>query len=251
MTKRLLSGIAYTLVAVAAMCFTSCSDDEEPAKTPIALPQVAVTNATHNSLTFEWAPVSGAVQYGYKVYDALDEIVAGGVTEKTSVSISDLNYLSSYTIQVWAYPTIEDDTATASDKAELTVTTPFYTALNFAGTHTSGVISQTYSATIVETRQQPDRFGTFAIKGFYGVEGYDLEFTVNSDNTITVTNGTIDEASGWKKVATGSTNARVKNGLLIDDSRSSFSRTDFTVTFYAKGTRGSNEGYDTFVWEEE
>ena len=251
MTKRLLSGIAYTLVAVAAMCFTSCSDDEEPVKTPIALPQVAVTNATHNSLTFEWAPVSGAVQYGYKVYDALDEIVAGGVTEKTSVSISDLNYLSSYTIQVWAYPTLEDDTATASDKAELTVTTPFYTALNFAGTHTSGVISQTYSATIVETRQQPDRFGTFAIRGFYGVEGYDLEFTVNADNTITVVNGTIDEGSGWKKVATGASNARVKNGLLIDESRSEFSRNDCTVTFYAKGTRGSNEGYDTFVWEEE
>ena len=251
MTKRLLSGIAYMLVAVAAMCFTSCSDDDEPAKTPIALPQVTIASATYHSLTFEWAPVTGAVQYGYKIYDALDEIVVGGVTEKTSVSIDGLNYLSDYTIHVWAYPTLEDDASTASDEAVLTATTPFYTALNFAGTHTSGVISQSYSATIVETRQNPNQYGTFAIKAFYGVEGYDLEFTVNPDNTITVVNGTIDEDSGWKKVATGATNARVKNGLLIDESRSSFSRTDYTVTFYAKGTRGSNEGYDSFTWEEE
>ena len=251
MTKRLLSGIAYSLVAVAAMCFTSCSDDDEPVKTPIALPQVTVANATYHSLTFEWAPVTGAVQYGYKIYDALEEIVAGGVTEKTSVSIDGLNYLSAYTIHVWAYPTLEDDASTASDEAVLTVTTPFYTALNCAGTLTSGVISQSYATTIVETRQQPDQFGTFAIRGFYGVEGYDLEFTVNADNTITVVNGTIDEATGWKKVATGASNARVKNGLLIDESRSEFSRNDCTVTFYAKGTRGSNEGYDTFVWVEE
>ena len=74
-------------------------------------------------------------------------------------------------------------------------------------------------------------------------------FTGNADNTINVLNGEIDEASGWIKVQTGANSVRVRNGLLIDPSRSYFDYASKQVYYYTKGTRGSNEGYEYYTWE--
>lgn len=246
-----LSNIACSLVAIAAMCMASCSDDEV-VKTPIAQPSIQVTQASHNSLTFEWTAVDGAVQYGYKFYDSMGELLDGGVTNVTSVSFTGLSLLSEYTLHVWAYPTMADEAATASDEAILSYTTPFFTALNNVGVYYSAVVPNgSYDATIVEERTAQDRFGTITIKNFYGVEGYDLVFTVNADNTINILNGEADEASGMIKVMTGNSNVRVKSGLLIDPADSYFDRENFELYFYAKATRGSSAGYDYYAWTEE
>lgn len=239
------------MVAIAAMCTTSCSDDD-PVKTPIDIPSIQVTQASHNSLSFEWSAVDGAVQYGYKLCDSMGEIVEGGVTNITSVSFSGLALLSEYTLHLWAYPSMADEAATASDEAILSYTTPFFTALNNAGVYYSAVVPNgSYDAAIVEERTAQDRFGTITIKNFYGVEGYDLVFTVNADNTINILNGEADEASGMIKVMTGNSNVRVKSGLLIDPADSYFDRENFELYFYAKATRGSSAGYDYYAWTEE
>lgn len=239
------------MVAIAAMCTTSCSDDD-PVKTPIDIPSIQVTQVSHNSLSFEWSAVDGAVQYGYKLCDSMGEIVDGGVTSVTTVSFSGLALLSEYTLHLWAYPSMADEAATASDEAILTCSTSFYTALNDSGVLTSAVVPNgSYDATIVEERTSQDSFGTFTIKSFYGVEGYDLVFTVNADNTINILNGEADEASGMVKVATGNSNVRVKSGLLIDPTDSYFDRENFELYFYAKATRGSSAGYDYYAWTEE
>lgn len=245
------SNIACSLVAIAAMCTTSCSDDD-PVKTPIDIPSIQVTQASHNSLSFEWSAVDGAVQYGYKLCDSMGEIVDGGVTNITSVSFSGLALLSEYTLHLWAYPSMADEAATASDEAIMTCSTSFYTALNDSGVLTSAVVPNgSYDATIVEERTSQDRFGTFTIKGFYGAEGYDLVFTVNANNTINILNGEVDATTGWIKMKTGNSNVRVKNGLLINQADSYFDRENLELYFYAKATRGSSEGYDYYTWAAE
>ena len=70
----------------------------------------------------------------------MGEIVEGGVTNITSVSFSGLALLSEYTLHLWAYPSMADEAATASDEAILTCSTSFYTALNDSGVLTSAVV---------------------------------------------------------------------------------------------------------------
>ncbi|MGM9803305.1 MAG: hypothetical protein ACI308_03925 [Muribaculaceae bacterium] len=242
--------ILSVAIALMALCTVSCSDDD-PVKTPIAQPTIQVTYATYNTLTFEWNAVGGAVQYGYKLYNSMGELIDGGVTGNTTATFTGLTLQSEYTLHLWAYPTMANETAIASDEAILSYTTPFYTALNYQGVTYSAVVPNgAYNATIVEERTNQNAFGTFTIKRFYGVEGYDLQFTVNDDNTINIVNGEVYDDDGWIIVMPGLNNVRVKNGLLIDPSRSYFDRENFELYYYAKGTRGSSEGYDYFVWTE-
>lgn len=112
------------LLAIASVCttLTSCSDDV--VKTPLQAPVVSEGTKTVSTLSFSWAPVEGASQYAYELYDADDKLVSGygGVTTATSYIATGLKHNTTYTLKVWAYSPI-DGNRTTSPVATLTAKT--------------------------------------------------------------------------------------------------------------------------------
>ena len=99
----------------------SCSNDDSPL-TPLAQVSVQNTQADYNSLTFVWAKVAGATQYGYELYDGSDNLVVRSVTDQTEVTVTGLKAATEYTMNVWAYAPIGGD-MTSSEPTSLTSTT--------------------------------------------------------------------------------------------------------------------------------
>ena len=110
---------------MAAVCMTlsSCSDDTVT-KTPLQAPVVSEGAKTVSTISFSWAPVEGASQYAYELYDADDKQVSGygGVTTATSYIATGLKHNTAYTLKVWAYSPLDGNRST-SPVATLTATT--------------------------------------------------------------------------------------------------------------------------------
>ena len=90
------------LAGMALMGLSACSDDNgvtsnltEPTATNVA--------TSVNTLTFKWNQVDQATQYGYELTDPDGKVVVEDVTNATSVTISDLQPNTTYTLNVWAY----------------------------------------------------------------------------------------------------------------------------------------------------
>ena len=115
----------YLLLSMAAVCMTlsSCSDDTVT-KTPLQAPVVSEGAKTVSTISFSWAPVEGASQYAYELYDADDKQVSGygGVTTATSYIATGLKHNTAYTLKVWAYSPLDGNRST-SPVATLTATT--------------------------------------------------------------------------------------------------------------------------------
>lgn len=100
MKKYKMFGMLLSLMLAAGI--SSCSDDD-------ALPELLQpeslenTKATYNSLTFEWTPVEGAIQYGYQLVTVDKTPVASGVIQATKVKISDLADDTEYILRVWPF----------------------------------------------------------------------------------------------------------------------------------------------------
>ena len=103
-TKILSMGL---MMAVAA-AFTGCSDDEV-IKTPLQQPSVTEGAASYNTLTFSWDKVPNAVQYGYRLTDPLDKVIAEKATVDTSVAFTGLEPATTYTLSVWAFANVNSD----------------------------------------------------------------------------------------------------------------------------------------------
>ena len=253
MHKKLMKTGGYTALclglAFAGMTFLSCNDDE-PA---VSLQQPALTcDLTYNTLSVSWENVPQAVQYGYFLYDANNEVITGDVTTKTSFFVGNLQKLTDYKVVVYAYSALDGNQITSSIQQD--IQTPYYTQLDHAGTYESAMINNgSWTAPIKEERTEghENEFGIFTIKDWYGAEGYDLQFTVNTaNNTIHILNGTEDEPTGYIKVATGQGFSTIRDGLLIDESRSFFDYEAHTLTIHGQATRGNREGDETFTWNE-
>ncbi|MDE5976513.1 MAG: hypothetical protein K2G69_08185, partial [Muribaculaceae bacterium] len=57
----------------------------------------------YNSLSFEWEPVKGAIQYGYQLVTEEGLPVAADVIQATKIKISDLQDDTEYTLRVWPF----------------------------------------------------------------------------------------------------------------------------------------------------
>ncbi len=110
-------------MAVAITTLTACSDDTVT-KTPLQAPVVSEGVKTVSTIAFSWAPVEGASQYAYELYDTDDKLVSGygGVTSATSYIASGLQHNTTYTLKVWAFSPV-DGNRTTSPVATLTATT--------------------------------------------------------------------------------------------------------------------------------
>ncbi|MGM9697963.1 MAG: hypothetical protein ACI3Y0_04900 [Prevotella sp.] len=113
--KGRLTGIVLTaLVAtVSTMLLSSCSDDDEMAKTPLDAASIMEGAKTVSTLAFSWSPVAGATQYAYELADPNGQVVLGGMTNKTSLLATGLKVNTTYTLSVWSYAALSGDKSTS------------------------------------------------------------------------------------------------------------------------------------------
>lgn len=102
---------AMLLSLACATGFYSCSDDDD-VKPALQNPTVTETAGAYNSLSFEWNEVANAVQYGYRLSDPDGIAVDAGVTHGKSVTIGGLQPATTYTLQVWAFASMDGDYST-------------------------------------------------------------------------------------------------------------------------------------------
>ncbi len=148
--------------------------------TPLATPVLTVN--TEGAATVSWEAIANAAYYSYTCTSE-DGTNITGTTSDTSVTFGGLQS-GEYTVTVRAVS--EYEACSDSETASVTFT---YEAVkeelwNVTGTVNDGA-NNTWNATMVAWSD-----GSYTIKDWYNTEGYDLEFYVNSDVTITVTNKT-------------------------------------------------------------
>ncbi len=209
---------------------------QTPAIKPLDKPSLSVN--LESGVTVSWNDVDNAAYYSYTCKSDNGTDVSGTTTD-TSVTFSGLK-TGDYTVTV----TAQSDNEAYSASETATVTFPYVETKDeiwrVKGTVDAGA-GKTWTATLVAWSN-----GSYTIKGWYGTEGYDLEFYVNSDATITVTNKITSD--GYDYVA-----ANADEWICIDTNYyegygaySSFSGTKLTgeIWFWSYETNG---WYD-FVW---
>ena len=204
--------------------------------TPLETPSLIVD--LESGVTVSWFAVENAAYYIYTCKSDNGTDISDTTTD-TSVTLSGLK-TGDYMVSVTAYS--ENEAYSTSETA--------YSSFSYVETkdeiwRVNGSVDdgagKTWTATLVAWSN-----GSYTIKGWYGTEGYDLEFYVNSDATITVTNKTTSE--GYDYVA-----ANADEWICIDTNYyegygaySSFSGTKLTgeIWFWSYATNG----YYDFVW---
>ena len=204
--------------------------------TPLETPSLIVD--LESGVTVSWFAVDNAAYYIYTCKSDNGTDISDTTTD-TSVTLSGLK-TGDYMVSVTAYS--ENEAYSTSETA--------YSSFSYVETkdeiwRVNGSVDdgagKTWTATLVAWSN-----GSYTIKGWYGTEGYDLEFYVNSDATITVTNKTTSE--GYDYVA-----ANADEWICIDTNYyegygaySSFSGTKLTgeIWFWSYATNG----YYDFVW---
>ncbi len=248
-TKAEFTGLddntAYTFKVVA--CPASGSEDyldsavgqcvgTTAAITPLAKPVLKVEVADQTA-TISWDAVPNADSY---VYSFLADGGAAGATSETSVTFE----LDPGKYTFYLYATSKNEAYSASERAstEFEIAKPVKKeAWSATGTVNDGA-GKTWEATLVAWED-----GSYTIKNWYGKEDYNLDFTVNENRTITVTNIVVGD-DGYNYVA-----ADADNWIAIDTnyyegygSYSDFSgdKDSGEVWFWSYETNG----YYDFVW---
>lgn len=192
------------LLSLACSCgVVSCNDDDD-LKPALQSPVVTETAGAYNSLSFEWNDVPDAVQYGYRLSDTDGIAVNAGVTYEKSVTITDLQPATTYTLQVWAFASMDGDYSTPP-AVTLTATTDPLIKLNTpVGLELASQNGCSYTATwnAVENASE-------------------YVYVVSDAEGNTVLNGTTSDASV------------LLNGLESGD---------YTFTVYAEGHGGYERG---------
>lgn len=207
-----------------------------PKITPLAAPDVTVSS--EDGIVVSWAAIDGAESYSYCYYPADDPGKAvEGETDYTSLKLSMLDP-GEYEFRIKAVSGEE-----AYSDSEYAKTT--FTAVKEKRWEAGGVFSpledgaECWNATIEGWSD-----GSYIIRNWYNVEGYDLEFTVDSWGIMTITN-----ADSYGYVASGRqgntadicTYTAYYNGYY---SYFSGNKDSGDLYFYNYET----EGFSTFVW---
>lgn len=234
-----------------AVTLTATTDALIKLGTPADL---ALTSDDGYTYTATWTAVENAKNYSYSVRSSAGVEVASKTTSKTSVSLGSLEN-GDYTFTVYAvgYDGYETGSMASAefnvDKPEVTET--LYTV---KGTYYSEQLNRSWDAYMAAYSD-----GTYSILAFYGVEGYNLDFKVdtsNGDDMFSFVNGEqVKVASnGYKtwQIPTGLSNPSV----LIAYPWSNYC--------YMEGDKSGGEvgignyygddfswGYDYFTWPTE
>ena len=234
----------YTLKVWAYAAYGSKSYDQSATveikgTTPkiVPLPAPEVTISTENGVEISWDAVEYAASYEY-YYNLPDEDAVTGATEATSLKLA---MLTPGTYEFGIKTISGDEAFNDSEYAKSS-----FTVVKEKRWESEGVFAPLDDDTDNTWRAVIEGWsdGSYVIRNWYNVEGYDFEFTVNTDETITVTN-----ASGGA-VASG----------LSGDSYDIYIYTSFYNSEYFSnftGTKDSGslwfynyntEGYSSFTW---
>lgn len=202
---------------------------------PLEAPQIEV-EVKSSVATISWAPVESAASYDYTY--VLNGAETSGNTTDTSLRINDVP-LGTHSVSVTAIP--GDDIHAASSTSSASFTRQTQVVMSVEGTYTS---SQTGTAWTCKLEKTDD--GGYTLYSWYGVEGYDLVFSVDPETSeLIILNASDTDSYGYYYVPTGTSIGDLP--CYPSDGFSSFtsSSTGGTITLYVWGADG---GTDTFVW---
>lgn len=207
------------------------------ARVPLATPSGIVAAAGNGGIVVSWNPVDHATSYHYTyIADGAEGDPVSASTKKTSVTLSGLP-VGDYIFTLYADSNEEE--YKESDVASITFTRSREETDRISGRYASCITNSSWSADLVIYDD-----GSYVIEKWYGVDGYDLEFTVNSDATVNIVNYGMASA-GWYYVPSGV--GSVGNvEIYPSDGYSYFSMSEATMWMYA--ANGNIEGYDKFTW---
>ena len=207
--------------------------------TPLATPVLTVS--TEGAATVSWEAIDNAAYYKYTCTSENGTDIFG-TTTGTSVTLRGLK-TGEYTVTVRAISEYEacSDSETAS--VTFTYETVVEESWSVTGTVSDGG-GNSWNATLVSWSD-----GSYTLRNWYNVEGYDLEFVINSDGSMSITNNYKDyEPKIW--VASGDD---VDNGWVQlytetngSDYYSYFKGSQTSGDFYVYNYRTS--GWYEFVW---
>lgn len=165
-----------------------------PAVVQLGMPEVKVVTSGATT-TASWKSVEHAKKYEYyvKLKDS-DKVLESGTVTDTEVALYGL--VGEYELGVKSLSTSEAYSDSEYDKVEFKVEKR--EVWRTVGTFNDGA-GHTWKATIVAYSND-----SYTILKWYGVEGYDLEFSVTSAGNVAVTNAYKDDGS-WYYVRTDAT----------------------------------------------
>lgn len=146
----------------------------------LATPTLTISNENGKTVA-SWNAVADAETYEYSIRDAANLLVTSGSIAETSYTIKGLDE-GDYTFNVTA--TTTQGGYLASDMASATFHVDKAESWRVTGTYYSESLNQSWEATIVAYSN-----GSYSILSFYGVEGYNFDFTPAADGSITIDNG--------------------------------------------------------------
>lgn len=143
----------------------------------------------------KWEPVDGAAYYTYS-YEIEGKVTTGS-TSATTLKITDVP-MGTHTVSVVAIPS--DDDHSESDAGVAQFTRQSVVVMSATGRYYSYQTGGEWDALIEKTDD-----GMYTIYAWYGVEGYDLVFTLAADNSgeIEILNAVSTDSSGYQYVPTG------------------------------------------------
>ncbi len=254
MTTYTLKVIAYSPMLdpvaanspIAEITATTC------AVIPLAAPTQLVATPDGSTIQVEWAEVEGATAYEYYYSDGIEE------TSHTTVSSPQATLRGvpngEFTFYVKAssdavYEATGEAVYTDSEYASVTFVRSRVETWRAEGTYLSGSGANNYAATLIAYDDN-----SYTIKDWQGVKGYDLEFAIEEDGSVTIANGKQDETSGTANtgVATGMDYAGYETYYIsIDSEKPTFTGNEKRGELYLCGSFDLDYFYyDTFWWGE-
>ena len=209
---------------------------QTPAIKPLDTPSLSVN--LEGGVAVSWNEVDNAAYYSYTCKSDNGTDISDTTTD-TSVTFNGLK-TGDYTVTVTAQS--EDEAYSVSETATVT----FYVETKDEIWRVDGTVNdgagKTWEATMVAWSD-----GSYTIRDWYNVEGYDLEFYVNDDGSISVANYYEEYYPNiWVESGDDTDNGWVK--IYTDGECSSFTGNKSAggeIWFYSCRTGG----YYDFVWE--
>ena len=225
-------GSEYSRSSVATLTGTT------PAIVQLGTPAPVAT--VENGVLITWEAIPNASGYSYQcVSDNGSDI--SGTTADTQVTLNSLN-TGFYTVSVKAVS--EDEAFSDSEYGSATFEIEKKEAWRTDGTFDDGA-GNTWPVTMIAWNN-----GTYTLKDWYNVEGYDLEFSVNDDTSINVLNyyepylpsiwvqTGAEEDNGWIEIYTATDGSNFYSSFAGSKSEGG------SVWFYSYKT----SGYAEFSW---
>lgn len=155
-----------------------------------------------NDMVFTWDEVAGADSYEYYVLDADGNQFTAGGTKSTTVTVTDLT-TGDYTFTIQAIATAPGYASSSVSELQFAFEKRKLELWRNTGTYLNEVLGTEYEATIVAYED-----GTYSILGWYGVDGYNLNFSVADDGQVTISDE-YPTSGEFNKVPTGTSPANV------------------------------------------